>query len=323
MGVQSVFRSVLAIASASALAACTGSGGRFPADNLAGTAPAAVPGVRLSWIDPRSKSGTLLYVSDQNAGTVYVYAYPSLAPVGQLTGFDLPSGLCVNRRNGNVWVTDAFANTISEFAHGGSTPIRTIAPGSRVTTYVAACSVHPKSGDLAVVTLETDDPSEILIFKPGQSIPKTYLDYKHAYSMNFDAYEPDGALFADGKHYSGGGPFALEELAKGAAQLSNVPWNGPRIYLPGGVQFDGTDLALGDVTKHVIYRTNGGNVVATVVLKGACDVNGFFIHAGALIAPSACGSSSGQILVYNYPAGGAPLRSLSGFKRPYSAVVSP
>src|SRR5579864_3027684 len=119
MGMKSVLsRALTGSIAGGTLAACTGSGFGLPSDRLSGSAPAAVPGLRASWIDPGAKSSPLLYVSDQNASTVYIYAYPSLAPAGQITGFNLPSGLCVNRRTGDVWVTDAFASTITEFAHG-------------------------------------------------------------------------------------------------------------------------------------------------------------------------------------------------------------
>lgn len=306
-----------ALLAAQVLVACGGASVSSDSQTLSGVAPAAVPRLRLSWIDPRAKTGTLLYVSDSNAGTVFVYSYPQLVRVGELRAFQLPAGLCVNRRNGNVWVTDTYKRIV-EYAHGGTTPIRSI----RVSNvYVHACAVNPKTGDLAVVTSATDDPSVIQIFKPGSLIPTTYSDYKHAYSMWFDAYDPSGNLFVDANRYAGPGHFALEQLTKGSGQLTNVSWNGPKIRLPGGVQYDGTYLAIGDEQNDLIYRISNGSAAATVTLQGACLVQEFFIYNHMVIAPSSCGSN-GDVLIYNYPAGGSPVKRLSGFQLPFGVVIS-
>lgn len=318
MGVnQRTAQFVGAALAAQALIACSAASLAPGGQALSGIAPASVPGVRSSWIDPRAKGAALLYVSDSNASTVFVYSYPQLRPVGQLTGFYLPAGLCVNRRNGNVWVTDTFKNKVFEYAHGGTTPIREVYDSG---AYVRACAVNPKTGDLAVLTDATDDPSRVIIFKPGHSTSTTYSDYEHAYSMFFDAYDPSGNLFADGTHYVVG-HVTLEELAKGAGKLTNIPWNGPAIRYPSGAQYDGTYFAIGDERKHLIYQTNNGTVVSTTTLKGACLLQQFFVYEGLVVASSWCGSS-GDVLIYRYPAGGHPVRSLSGFKEPFGVVMS-
>jgi hypothetical protein len=100
-----------------------------------------------------------------------------------------------------------------------------------------------------------------------------------------------------------------------------VAWSGPTIRFPGGVQYDGTSLAIGDARQSVIYQTSNGMVTGKTKLKGACDINQFFIDDGQLIAPSFCGSN-GEVLIYSYPAGGAPLKRITGFTFPYGAVVS-
>ena len=47
----------------------------------------------------------LLYVSDPDAGKVFVYSYPALKPAGMLTGINAPTGMCVDKTTGNVWIT--------------------------------------------------------------------------------------------------------------------------------------------------------------------------------------------------------------------------
>lgn len=317
---QHVPRLIVAALVAQALVACGGMGVAPRGQTLSGFAPAAVPAMRASWIDAHAKSGALLYVSDAYANTVSIYSYPQLARVGQLTGFYFVNGMCVDKRDGNVWVMDAFHYKVIEYAHGGTVPIRTIPEN---TAYPRACAVHPKSGDLAVITdVGDEDPSYVLLFKPGRSVPKYYSDFFHAYSMWFGGYDPHGNLYIDADRFEYPGPFALDLLIRGTRQLRNLRWSGPPIALPSGVQYDGTYMAIGDEQKHLIYRTNGGNVVSTVRLKHACLVQQFFIYGGLVIAPSWCGSS-GDVLIYNYPAGGDPVRRLTGFQQPFAAVISP
>jgi hypothetical protein len=300
---------------AQVLAGCGGAG---PAGGLPAPAPAILTAMRASWVDPRAKGSPLLYVSDQLNRSVFIYAYPALTPMGELTGFNLPWGLCVNRRNGNVWVTDTFNNDLVEFPHGGSTPIRTL---HQYLYDVDACAVNPKTGDVAAVNDGSEDPAEVIIFKPSHAPPKQYSDIKNALALEFAAYDPDGNLFVDDPGF-GRGRSVLEELAKGSQRLLKIPWHGPPIGYPGGVQFDGTDLAIGDSDNHVVYRTSNGTVVATVTLKDACQVRQFFIHYGFLIAPNAC-KSYGNVLIYRYPAGGEPVKQVRGLGAPVGAVVSP
>ena len=277
-----------------------------------------MPATGASGIDRRAQRSPLLYVSDQIENTVFVYTYPQLKPAGKLTGFSAPGGLCVNRRNGNIWVADQFHSALVEFAHGGSAPIRTIHEGH---DYVAACAVDPKSGDVALIATGSDDPGKIVVFKPGHGPSNTYSDDKHLYWPGYASYDASGNLFVDGTHF-GVRQLALDELAKGADKLTNVPWHGPRDSYAGGMQFDGSDLAIGDASKHLIYRTNAGRVSTTMMLRRSCLVRQFFIHDGVLIAPSAC-KKHGNVLIYPYPAGGEPVDQLGGLRDPVGAVLSP
>ncbi len=139
--------------------------------------------------------------------------------------------------------------------------------------------------------------------------------------MDFVTFDGSGNLFIDGFAYKRGSHFRLDELPQGAPQLINVAWTGPKIRYAGGVQYQGTTLAVGDARKPVIYQTSNGTVTGTTSLKHGCAVGQFFIDGGQLIAPSYCGSKSG-VLIYNYPAGGAPRKMLTGFTFAFGAAVS-
>ena len=105
--------------------------GRFRTITLAaafligGCAGAPLPSLPVSGTQARhvapAKTQSLLYVGDPADGTVEVYAYAQHAHVQTLTGFESPAGLCADA-NGNVFVTDARARTVFEYAHGGTSP---------------------------------------------------------------------------------------------------------------------------------------------------------------------------------------------------------
>src|SRR5579871_5251079 len=81
-----------------------------------------------SWMLPGAKTQSLLYVSNQGNGSVTAYTYVNgggLVLVGTLTGFSKPTGMCTDNA-GNVWIPDYGTRLISEYAHGGTTPIFTI-----------------------------------------------------------------------------------------------------------------------------------------------------------------------------------------------------
>jgi DNA-binding beta-propeller fold protein YncE len=291
---------------------CACSGGGLSSDRN-------IPNASASRMNVAARAGVLLYVSDFFTGTVSVYSYPDLTPVGTLTGFLAPAGLCVDARNGNLWVTDELNSTISEFAHGGTTPIATLAYNDE---YIGACAIDPKSVDLAVASTSFggDDPGNLGVFENARGVPKTYFD-RHFQAVDFVGYDGAGNALLDGFANVGGARFRLAELAKGNRRITDIAWKGPRIGSPGGVQYDGTTLAIGDAAKAVIYQTSNGVVLGKSLFKGACTVSQFFIYHRHVIVPSYCGSS-GDVLIYDYPAGGAPIAKLSGFTYPFGAVIS-
>lgn len=160
-----IWRVAIASVTAASLSACDAS------DRGPMAAPSAFTPSTLregpSRLKPLMKRTALLYVSDSYRGTVFVYAYPSLTPAGTLPGFQRPAGLCVDRRNGNVWVTDMFKHNAVEFAHGSTTPIRTLDDGAG---YLNACAVNPTNGDVALVnnTIQGEDPGDVVVYHPEE-----------------------------------------------------------------------------------------------------------------------------------------------------------
>ena len=134
----------------------------------------------------------------------------------------------------------------------------------------------------------------------------------------FAGYDAAGNLFVDGASVT---KLRLAELPAGGKSLQIVHLNGPKIRPPGNVQYDGSELAIGQEKPGIIYRFASGTLTGSVALKSACFVQQFYIYGNRVIAPNVCGPK-GSVSIYNYPAGGAPIKTLSGLNNPFGVVVS-
>jgi hypothetical protein len=262
-----------------------------------------------------ANGSALMYVSDPATNTVAMYSYPGLKLRGKIFGLKRPTGLCVDASTGNVWVTwGTTVDKVSEFPHGGTTRIRTLKINGAPA--VDACAVDPTRGNLAVVqSNDYDDSGSILLFKNGGGKPKSY--YGPMFDLRFIGYDNAGNAFVDGTYQR----TSLEELAPKAKRATDVTPKGMRLHSAGGVQYDGSYIAVGVAKRGIIYQTLDRTITGTTKLSGACLVQQFFIDGSVVIAPNVC-NSTGDVLFYNYPAGGTPVRKLSGFSRPYAVVVS-
>jgi hypothetical protein len=273
---------------------------------------------------PAAPKGALLYISDPNENIVNIYSYPQAELVSTLTAVEDPEGLCADRA-GNVYVVESVYSKIVEFARGGTEPIATLTDGEE---YPDACAVNRSNGDLAVANNNDggSDPGSVSIYEGGRGAPTIYSD-RAIYFVYFLDYDDSGNLFVDGTGWNGRGrPFQYAELPTGASKLINIKVSGAKIEFPGGVQYGNGSVAIGDGKRPVIYQTSGGTVTGHTVLDHLCKVTEFFIVGAHVIAPNTCGTvgqpGRRHVLIYNYPAGGAPIKKLSGFRVPFGVVVT-
>jgi DNA-binding beta-propeller fold protein YncE len=272
-----------------------------------------------SWMAAGAPSNDLLYLSDRGRGEIFVYSYPQGKLTGTLSGFDGPEGECVDSA-GNVWVADQLASELVEYEHGATTPKTTLGdPGF----YPQGCAVDPASGDLAVADFNGfQGVGDLAIYRAGSRRPERFSDPDFE-SYYFCGYDNKGNLFTVG---SGHGFSRFAVLRKGTRALKTVMFS-PTLYRPTGVQWDGKYLAVGDVGyasgTAAIYRTNGtgGKVLKTTFLEldTLVELNSFWIQRNVIIAPDCCSHNVG---FWKYPAGGQPLRLLSGHFLGFSAVIS-
>lgn len=300
---------------------------------------------RKSWIEPAARNTQyLLYVSNEATGTVDVYAYKSQKGhmVGQLTGFQFPYGECQDG-SGNVYITDFAASTIVEYAHGGTTPIKTLTDSYG---YPIGCAVNPITGDLAVSNYEsagTGCMGGIVIYAGATGDGTNYVDQDFMYLFP-PGYDPNGNLFVQGQPASGSS--GLAELESGGTALVTVPMSGGTIYFPGGIQWDGKYMAATDQsyqggTTSGLYKISVIGAAATIVgsveltdgtcMKGSTSYNDTvqpFLNGTNKPFHAMVGGNlycDNRYDFWNYIRGGDPKRNLPGEIAPllsYGQTVS-
>jgi hypothetical protein len=233
-------------------------------------------GIRRSWMSPDAHKQRLLYASDADSATVDVYKkYGSSSPklVGQLTGFEYPYGECADSV-GNVYISDLYGGKVVEYAHAGTSPLRSIS----VTGFPIGCAVDRKTGNLAVsIYLEAHQSGQggVLVFPAASGTPTLSTD-PDMWQYWPPAYDSKGNLF-----FQGYNPLVkLDELPARHSTLRTISLGSTSIVAPGSVMWDGAYVAATDQqyqggSTTAIYRISvsgsNGTVVGTVVLTDSCD----------------------------------------------------
>ncbi|MGP8101980.1 MAG: hypothetical protein ACLQHL_14675 [Candidatus Cybelea sp.] len=282
-----------------------------------------------SWMAPDAKkSKSLLYVADEDTNDVEVYSYPDGKLKGTLTGFQTPSGVCSNKA-GDVFILNGNGTTVEVFAHGGSSPIRTLdLPGYPELN----CSVDPKTGNLALGVLGYSCGDCFVVFAGGSGTATIYTPSGQT-GLPGCAYDNNGNLFCDA--YGAGDAFALYELPKGGSTVGTVAVSGVGSLRAGSMQWDGTDLAFGAGAGPTLYQIqlsgSTGSVVGSTSLSGAGAVWQFWItnnlgskkHKGLRVIAPTDVNSAPVVGYWNYPAGGTATKTItSGLMQPDGAALS-
>ena len=254
-----------------------------------------------SWMLPEAKSEDLLYVA--NVYTITVYSYPRGKLVGTLQNFYTPYGECVDK-TGDVYITDGKFGKIYEYAHGGTKPIHTVNDPS----YRAyGCAIDPTTGNLAVANYSDNSArsGNVAIYRKARGFPKSYVGYGFYYYY-YCGYDTTGNLYVDGLN-NGGFGFAFARLAKRSHSLQSFLLPQP-ITFPGGVQWDGKYVAVGDQAGSAIYQFSFTKGRATLqghtALTGSGLVGQFAIDGSTVVAPNQAISMSN-----------VPVLQLSGGRR--------
>ncbi len=278
-----------------------------------------------SWMDSDVSRDNLLYVTDDtNPSYVYVFKDKSNESkdtlVGTLTGFSNPLGDCSDQA-GDVFILNQGPGTIVEYAHGGTSPIATLSDPADIEE---GCSVDPTTGNLAVANIYhngSGPPGGVVVYTPPYTGTPTVYSDSDLNQAYFCSYDRRGNLFVDGDVSNS---FALTELPKGSSTFRTISLN-QSISVPGGVQWVGKYLAVGDEAASTIYeftiRRGAGTEVGSTPLTGASEVFQFAIQGDRVFAPNKTGGLG--VAFYPYPAGGtATMNLFAPPYYPYSVTVS-
>jgi hypothetical protein len=294
------------------------------AATFSGCGPAAQigpPAGSSGWMAREAASRDLLYVTDVGANEVFVYSYPQGSLVGTLTGFNSPVRACSDA-SGDVFITNSNSQQILKYAHGGTKPIATFRDPGFVPV---DCSVDPTTDTLAATnySMTGSNTGSVAIYAGGKGRPAIY----HAASVQaylFCTYDGAGDLFVDGldDKYN----FVLIELPKGAKKFEQITVK-QTLRSWGGIQWDGTYLAVGDGVSTIYdfaVKGTSAKKVHLVQLHRAVNVVQFWLDGSTLIGPDGPNGAHRDAGLWSYPRGGAPTKTIGSgvFENPSGATVS-
>jgi hypothetical protein len=274
----------------------------------------------------------LVFVSDAANNVVDIYRQTGENKmVGQITGFNFPSGLAVDAAR-NLYVTTG--SSIPIYA-----PPYTGAPKSTLddTGYLPNAVAVLPSGTIGVANA-CNAPScgsltgNVVFYASNSTTPcATVADPTNFGNLFFDAFDDRGNLFITGQGSSG--VWAIGEV-KGGCQAKNIELLTTMNAISGttGIQVDKLDRiaivnGIGGVSNRAIdvydRPRNGslGNPIVTMPLTGSAAPSQFAIRRSAVELYIA--DQDGASYEYQYPMGGAPLRTISVGGLPYGLAVTP
>lgn len=266
------------------------------------------PGSQLPAVRPNAlsdaKQQDLVYASDEQGQTVYVFSYATGQLVGTLGGFRNPTGECVDAA-GDVFITNEMPPEIVEYAHGEAVPIQTLSDPYTPN----GCAIDPKTGNLAVANFY----GNVAVYAHAQGTPVIYTDSDFTF-FQFCAYDSTGNLFV-----TDGGSSRLAELAATATSLRTIPidgtmaadsiaWDGRRLVIANKeYEQKSTHLAL------VKVGAKAAKIVGWVTLRNYVlgpFFGQFFVDGKYVIGPTSGPQGNAQNLrSWAFPGGGDPIKA--------------
>lgn len=290
------------------LALLAGCGGPQPPSGAPGgmTQSPAIAGQAAHGKPLPGTGGEDLVYAAGGCGGVCILRYPDVKLTNSISLSGPVGGDCSDGE-GNVFVTNNAQ--VLEYAHGGTTPIATLSvPG----VDAAACSVDPRTGNLAVA-VGGNSSGDIAIFADATGTPALYDAGQGAL---FCGYDGSGNLFVSGvlnQHN------ALAELPYQASMFMPITLSA-NTGGPGQVQWDGTYITLENRTDSdiTIARLSISGSTASVVgktkLRSPKWASQSWIAGNRVIAPySSKGEYTNKIGSWRYPRSGKVVVKFGSF----------
>jgi hypothetical protein len=270
---------------------------------------------------PQVQTKTLIYAEDAETGDVNVYDYANGEQVGTIDEFIIAG--CVDG-SGNVYLVRFAGDSVLEYAHGGTVPIKTYTPGGGL----AGCSVDAK-GDVAITGTS---PGRVTVYAKGDPDRAVTYSNTECETQASMGYDNKGNIIGLGQYDS----INVCAVLAGAKQETTLTTSGITIYHLNGTMWDGKYIAVSDAeAEHEyltgIYQTtlsgttltsHGETILNDTCYRGYTAVGNPFIlgskntpdneHQGKLVVGSNafCFSASkgGGIEFWHYPKGGNPFK---------------
>lgn len=253
-------------------------------------------------------SGDLLYISTKSK--ILMMAYPGGQLVGSIPTPTLTQYLCSDPNSGNVFVRNF--DKVTEYAHGGTTPIGTLNLPT-ASTGTGGCSIDPTTGNLAVgIGMGSKMTCGVLVYANAQGSP-SYYTAKHLKYCPYTAYDGSGNLFlsATTDQFSS----VLMELRHGESNLTRIKLNVGLCLYYCTLQWEGEYLVFRPYNGPVLYLVavsgSSGTLVSQIQLESNGDTFAFYIKKGFVFSfgSKLKKNNNEPIGVWVYPAGGRPTKT--------------
>ena len=200
--------------------------------------------------------GDLLYVASP-ANNTYMFSWPSGKPKGQLNH---PSYNLCSDTDGDVWVLDG-STTLYEYAHGGKSPINTLALPYNSGGYV--CSVEPVTGNLAVLIGGCSScNAPVAVYADAKGSPTMYSTKCDTGPIGYDN---QGNLFAVCYFESLG--YTLAEMPQGGSSFALLSLDDEKVLERPRHDSMGWQIPRGGGT----YFTRHSSRLSDLKLRQQCD----------------------------------------------------
>ncbi|MBV9263880.1 MAG: hypothetical protein JO324_06115 [Candidatus Eremiobacteraeota bacterium] len=256
----------------------------------------------------------LLYIGLPGVSRGYIYSYPQGERIERFSeGGGWQQGACADT-SGNVYFIVLYPSggySLAVFQHGGTKPT------DFVTRWGPTCSFDPTSGDLAV-----GPAGKVAIYRTVPGKPKLFSVPSNFHGIAC-TYDNSGNLFIDG--YTSGSVPALAELRKGGTSFVSIALP-PKMSGHGldAMRWDGKYLSVTNGAA-TIYRLavtgKKARVAGTVQLQGLSGISSIWIQSDTIVAG---GYPLRHVFIWNYPAGGSPIKTIRNVgKGSFVAVSAP
>jgi hypothetical protein len=287
-----------------------------------GTRVAAHP--FLNFAAMAKNKGDTIAISDIENNAVDLFTADGMQ-VGQLTGFDLPQGMASDSK-GDLYIADAFNSRVQVYAAGFAKPPTTLSESGQSPADVDSFS---NGAYVAVTNFQTavGGAGSVSIFK-GSKLQSNITSPTLAYVF-FCAFDASGNLYVDGHDATNN--FVVGEIrnaTSGGTKFEQLTTANAIAY-PSGIQVTTSgQIAIEDLVNLAIYTYNPPSrgslgTPAHITPLGGSGGPVTFAFTKNMADLYTADDSAYELFEYAYPAGGAPVSTITVSGVPYGTAVIP